>query len=339
MNERLLRALRREPVDRTPIWFMRQAGRSLPAYRALRRERGIADLIREPAAAAQITAMPLDYYELDAAVVFMDLSTPFEAAGLDVRFEPGVGPVVSPGLRTLDPAGLHEIDPDVSLAHVLEAIERTRALVDVPVIGFVGGPFTLCSYLLSGSRERRLAALRAMIWEDPEGWTRLATFWADQLVRFAIAQHSAGASAIQVFDSWAGVLSAEAYESIALPFSARLLSALSAAGVPTIHFATGNPAILPLLARGGGDAIGVDWRLPLDEAWARIGSDRAIQGNLDPARLLAGERTAVSAAIDVVERAAGRAGHIFNVGHGILPDTDPAVIGAVIEAIHQHSRR
>ncbi len=341
-NDRLLRALRRQPVDRTPVWFMRQAGRSLPRYREIRQEHDFAQVVTDPELAAEVTALPLEHYPVDAAVLFMDLSTPFEPAGFQVEFVEGVGPTVSPPLASGDNPDrlrrdvdrLRRFDPREDLDHVLEAIRLLANRLDVPVIGFVGAPFTLCSYLFEGSRSRRLHTAKTLMWTDPGAWNRLAGFWAEQLAEFAIAQHEAGASAIQIFDSWAGHLAPEDYEVGALPHSRTLLERLQKAGVPSIHFTTGNPRLLPLVARAGGDAIGVDWRVPLDEAWETIGPDRAIQGNLDPVALLAGEEVAVAQAREVLRRAGGRPGHIFNLGHGILPETEPAVVRAVVDAVH-----
>ncbi|WP_420634882.1 uroporphyrinogen decarboxylase [Candidatus Palauibacter sp.] len=332
MNDLLLRALSREPVERTPVWFMRQAGRCLPAYRELRRERGFLELVRDPEAAARVTRLPLDYFEVDALVLFMDLSTPFEAAGIEVELRPGVGPVPLPpwgGLADVD--RLRPFEPRERLGFVLEAIRLLAADAAQPVIGFVGAPFTLCSYLARGTRDSRLAQLRAFLLGSPGLWDRMAAFWAEHLAEFAIAQHEAGAGAIQVFDSWCGVLDPETYRSRVLPYSGRLLERLAERGIPTVHYGAAHPAF----AEAGGDAISVDWRTPLDEAWDRIGRDRAIQGNLDPAYMLAGEEAARAGTRDVLRRAGGRPGHIFNVGHGLHPDSDPAVISAVVDEVRR----
>ena len=337
MNDRILRALHREPVDRTPVWFMRQAGRCLPRYREIRARHEFQEIVRNPELTARVTVLPLEYFPVDAAVLFMDLSTPFPAAGLEVEFVEGVGPVPD---RTIeapeDVEALRPFEPREALSHVLDAIRILRGRLDVPVVGFVGAPFTLCSYLMAGSRSRRFQALKAFLWSEPEAWERLASFWAEHLAEFAIAQHEAGAGLVQIFDSWAGELAPEDYEAKVLPHSARLLRRLKEAGVPTIHFATGNPRLYRLVARAGGDAVSVDWRIPLDEAWDAIG-DRAIQGNLDPAALLAGRATALAKARAVLRRAGGRPGHIFNLGHGILPETDPDVLRAVAETVHGES--
>lgn len=334
VNDRMLRALRREPVDRTPVWMMRQAGRSLPRYRELRDQRPFFDVLRDPEAAAAITAMPLEYYPLDAAVLYNDLATPFLAAGFQLELRKGVGPVVDRPIRSAaDVDALPSFEPRDALKFNLDAIRILVETIDVPVLGFVGAPFTLCSYLVGGPRSRDLSELKRFIWEQPRAWAKLGAYWADHLAEFCIAQHEAGAAAVQVFDSWAGALSVEDYRASVLPWSRRLIERVRARGVPVIHYFGGNPALLEPVAEAGGDAISVDWRIPLDEAWARIGHDRAIQGNLDPLVLLAGSETAVARSRDVLRRAGGRPGHIFNLGHGLHPDTDHRVVAAVVEAV------
>jgi uroporphyrinogen decarboxylase len=336
MNDRILRALRREPVDRTPVWFMRQAGRALPKYREKRADREMFALLRDPAAAAEITALPLEYFPVDAAVLYNDLVTPLFGAGIDVRMEPGVGPVIdNPIANASDVERLTPFEPRRTLAFVQDQIRILTERLDVPVLGFVGAPFTLCSYLIRGERSRQQEEIKQFIWQETDAWHRLAAFWARHLAEFAIAQFEAGAAAIQIFDSWAGSLGPEDYEEFVLPHSQAMVHELEAAGVPTIHFYTGNPALLPLVARAGGTAISVDWRLPIDAAWDLIG-ERAIQGNLDPAVLLAGRDAALRKTRDVLDRVAGRPGHIFNVGHGILPGTDPSVLRAVVDFVHDY---
>jgi uroporphyrinogen decarboxylase len=336
LNDRLVRALRREAVDTTPVWFMRQAGRSLPKYRESRAEQGMFEIIKDPPRAAVITAMPMEYYPVDACVLYNDLSTPFFGAGLDVEMRAGVGPIVTPAIETAaDVDRLTDFDSEAEFPYVMEQIRLLVKQIEVPIIAFVGAPFTLCSYLIKGAKTRSLDELKSFMYREPAAWAKLADFWADHLADFGIAQHRAGAAAVQVFDSWAGSLSPQDYNRYVFPHSARLLDRLKDEGVPTIHFATGNPALLPLVAAAGGDGIGVDWRLPLDEAWELIGEDRAIQGNLDPVALLAGRDIALEMARDVLERAGGRPGHIFNVGHGILPGTDPEVIREVVDFVHE----
>ncbi len=337
INDRLLRALRLEPVDRTPVWFMRQAGRSLPRYRELRADRAFFTLLRDPEAAAEITAMPLEYFPVDAAVLYNDLATPFLGAGFELELVKGVGPVVDRPIRTRsDVDALRPFDPRQELDFNLDAIRILVERLDVPVLGFVGAPFTLCSYLVHSPRSRDLRELKSFIWQEPAAWDRLASYWADHLAEFAIAQHEAGAGAIQVFDSWAGVLSVEDYRRHAMPYTWRMIDRLARARVPTIHYFGGNPALLESAAEAGGDCMSIDWRLPIDQAWSRIGSHVAMQGNLDPVALLAGVDHAVARTKDILDRVGGRRGHIFNLGHGILPETDHGVLRAVVEAVHEY---
>lgn len=336
-NDRLLRALRLQPVDRAPVWFMRQAGRSLPRYRELRADRAFFQILRDPEASAEITMLPLEYYPVDAAVLYNDLCTPFLAAGYEVELQKGVGPVVDRPIRSArDVDDLRPFDPREALHFNLDAIRILEERLDVPVLGFVGAPFTLCSYLVGGPRSRELKELKSFIFQEPEAWDTLATYWADHLAEFSIAQHEAGAAAIQVFDSWAGVLSVEDYRTYALPYSWRLLDRLARARVPTIHYYGGNPALLEAVAEAGGDAVSVDWRLPIRRAWERIGHHRAIQGNLDPVSLLGGRDVAVRRTREVLDQVAGRRGYIFNLGHGILPETDHRVLEAVVEAVQSY---
>lgn len=316
---------------------MRQAGRSLPRYREIRSRHRFAEILEDPELIAQVTALPLERYAVDAAVLFMDLSTPFPAAGVGVELREGVGPVPDRRIEgPQDVAALRPFDPRESLLPPLEAIRILRERLDVPVIGFVGAPFTLCSYLVEGvSRRRRIQRLKALIWREPATWMGVAAFWSEHLAEFAIAQHEAGAAAVQVFDSWAGDLPPRLYEERVLPPTRALFDRLREAGVPAIHFASGGVGLLALAAAAGGDAVSVDWKTPIDVAWAAIGPDRAIQGNLDPAALLAGEEVAVREARAILARVGGRPGHIFNLGHGVPPDADPDVLAAVVEAVHR----
>lgn len=340
MNDRILRALRREAVDRTPVWFMRQAGRSLPRYREARADRAFFELIQDPEAAAGITAMPLEYYPMDAAVLYSDLTIPFFAAGLDQELVPGQGPVVAEPIESpADIDRLQHFDPREKLPYTLEAIRLLRERIDVPVLGFVGAPFTVSTYLIKGQKNRDLDAVKAFIWRHPEAWRRLAGFWAHHMAEYAIAQHEAGAGAVQVFDSWAGALGPDEYERLVLPYMEKIFGRLKEAGVPSINFFNGNPALLPLVAAAGGDALSVDWRLPIDDAWTLIGDDKAVQGNLDPAALLAGRDYALAKTREILERVDGRPGHIFNLGHGILPQTDHEVARAVVDFVQEFTAR
>ncbi|MGH7475634.1 MAG: uroporphyrinogen decarboxylase [Longimicrobiales bacterium] len=335
-NDRILRALRREPVDTTPVWFMRQAGRSLPRYREVRTERDMFDVIRDPEAAARVTELPLEYYNVDAAILYNDLSTPFPAAGFDVELRRGVGPVVrNPLMGPEDLDRLEPFDVQDALGFTMEQIRILVARLDVPLLAFVGAPFTMCTYLVGGSGTKNVDELKAFMYAYPDAWDRLATYWATHQAEYAYWQYVAGAAAVQVFDSWAGALAPDDYAEYVLPYAQRLLDHCAELGVPTIHFATGNPALLPLIADAGGDCVGVDWRLPIDMAWEMIGEERAIQGNLDPATLLAGREAAVPGTRDIMARVAGRAGHIFNTGHGLLPGTEPAVVREVVDLVHE----
>ena len=334
MTDLLIRALRRERLERTPVWFMRQAGRSLPAYRDLKGGRDLLEVTRDPELSARITRLPLDYYPVDAAVLFADISTIFVGAGLEVRIQEGVGPVLPhpydtrARIRSLTP-----FEPRDTLDYVLETIRILRRTLEIPVVGFVGAPFTLMTYLVESPRSREKHGTKALMWRAPELWHELVSFWTEHLLSFALAQAEAGAGAIQLFDSWAGCLSPSDYRKYALPHTARIIRGLREAGVPSIFFATGNSALLPLFAELGADAIGIDWRIDIDHAWELLGPSVAIQGNLDPSSLMAGKDVAVSRAHEILRRVGGRAGHIFNVGHGILPGTDPAVLRAVVDHV------
>lgn len=335
-NDRILRALRLQPVDRTPVWFMRQAGRCLPRYREMRADTAFFDVLRDPEMSAEITALPLDYFPVDAAVLYNDLATPFLGAGLELRLEKGVGPVVDRYVQSADDVrALKTFDPRDALDFNLEAIRLLVERLDVPVLGFVGAPFTLCSYLVAGPRSRELKQLKAFMLRETRAWDHLASYWADHLAEFAVAQFEAGAGAIQVFDSWAGVLSVEDYRTHVLPYTWRLLDRLARERVPSIHYFGGNPALLESVAEAGGDAISVDWRLPIDAAWERIGHHRAIQGNLDPTAILAGTDVAVRKTRAILERVGGRKGHVFNLGHGIHPDSDFRVLQAVAREVRE----
>jgi len=338
MNDRILRALRREPVDATPVWFMRQAGRTLPRYRESRAERDMFELLRDPLAAAEITRMPLDYIPVDALVLYNDLSTPYFGAGFELEMRKGIGPVVlNPIEGPDDVARMTPFDPHVTLDFNLDQIRLLRTQVAVPILGFVGAPLTLASYLLPGGRTRELATLKAFMGRYPVAWHELANFWATHMAEFAVAQYEAGAAAVQVFDSWAGSLSVEDYREFVFPHMRTIFRRLERAGVPSINFYTGNPALLPLVADAGGDCLSVDWRLPIDQAWDIVGHDRAIQGNLDPAALLAGAEFALRRTKEILDRVARRPGHIFNCGHGLHAETDYRVVRAVAEFVHEYT--
>jgi uroporphyrinogen decarboxylase len=340
VNDRFLRACRREPVDVTPVWFMRQAGRYMESYRQLRSRYSLLELCREPELAVAVTLQPVEAIEVDAAILFSDLLIPFTPLGLEFDFVKGEGPVIASPVRSAsDVRRLRSFDPRDDLAHVLTTIRvLRRELTDkVPLIGFAGAPFTLASYAIEGGPSRTYAHTKSFMYSQPAAWHQLCATFADVVGDYLRAQVDAGAQAVQVFDSWAGALGREDYREFAWPHSRAVFDQLAGCGVPTIHFGVGTAAILPDLVEAGGDVIGVDWREPLDGAWSRIGPDRAIQGNLDPVLLLAPLDRKLSAARDILDRAGGRSGHIFNLGHGILPETPLEHVQELARVVH-HSR-
>jgi uroporphyrinogen decarboxylase len=323
----LVRAARREHVERTPVWFMRQAGRSLPEYRALRERHSFWEVADTPELCAEVTLQPVRRHEVDAAVMFADIMTPVIGMGLQVDLVEGVGPVIDQPVRTpADVERLQVPEADEAFAPLLSAIRIVRGelAADRAVVGFCGGPFTVAGYLVEGRPSRDFATVKQLMYSQPAVWHALLDRLADCFAGYVTAQERAGADVIQLFDSWVGALSVADYEEFAAPYSARILAAPT---VPTIHFGTGaSNALLRALTRAGGDVIGLDWRLPLDEGWETVGHDRGVQGNLDPAALLGPWEHTERAARDVLRRAEGRPGHIFNLGHGVLPRTDPDAV-------------
>ncbi len=321
----LVRALRRERVERTPVWYMRQAGRCLAEYRVLRERHGILEIARNVELCARVTRMPVDRLGVDAAVLYADIMLPLDGMGVPFHIQPDLGPIVERPVRSAaHVAALRVVDAVQATPYLFETIRLLRRELDpgVALIGFAGAPFTLASYLIEGRPSRDYARTKAMLLGEPELWDRLMRTIVEVLVRYLRAQIQSGVDVVQLFDSWAGALAPEDYARSVLPHTRRVFAALSSADVPRIHFATGNPALLPLIASVECEAVSVDWRLPLDEAWERIGYEHAIQGNLDPAVCLAPWDVVEARAEDVLRRAAGRPGHVFNLGHGVLPDTD-----------------
>jgi uroporphyrinogen decarboxylase len=334
MNDLLLRALRREPLERTPVWFMRQAGRSLPRYHALKGDEDLLAVTRNPRLAADITKLPLEYFPVDGAVLYADIATIFLGAGIDVTIHKGLGPVLPhPYADAATIRSLKPFDPRDRLDFVLETLQILKSELTIPVLGFLGAPFTLMTYMVESPRTRERTGTKSFMWREPELWDELMSYWSEHLIAFGRAQVEAGAGCIQLFDSWAGSLHPDDYRRSVFPYTRRILEGLKAAGIPTINFATGNPALLPHLAEAGGDVIGLDWRVRIDEAWRTVGYDRGVQGNLDPVSFLAGPEVAIAHAAEILEAVGGRPGHIFNVGHGLLPETDPAVVRAVVEYV------
>jgi uroporphyrinogen decarboxylase len=340
MNDRFLRACRHEPVDRTPVWFMRQAGRYLPEYREVRGDRDILETCREPETVVEITLQPLRRMELDAAIVFSDIMVPLQAVGLPIRIAAGTGPLVEEPIRAdQDLARIRPLEPEADEPHLLEAIRLLRAELEVPLIGFSGAPFTLASYLVEGGPSKDHARTKALMHGEPETWGRLMDALVAICVPHLRAQVEAGAQAVQVFDSWIGALDPEDYERAVLPHSRRVFEQIADLGVPRIHFGVGTGELLGLMAEAGGDVIGIDWRVPLDAGWERVGTDRGVQGNLDPAVCLGPWDAVEVKTRRVLERAANRPGHVFNLGHGVLPSTPPETLARVVDLVHEATER
>ncbi len=336
MNDRFLRACRREPVDAVPVWFMRQAGRYMSSYRELRTRYSLLEICAAPELAAAVTLQPVEAIEVDAAILFSDLLIPFTPLGLPFDFVKGEGPSIENPIRTADDVGrLRRFEPREALAHVLETIRILRRELSgrVPLIGFGGAPFTLAAYAIEGGPTTTYARTKQFMYSQPAAWHELCARFADTIADYMRAQIEAGAQAIQIFDSWAGALGRTDYREFAQPHSRAIFDRLRDTGVPLIHFGVGAAAILEDLADAGGDVIGLDWRQPLDEAWARL-PGRAVQGNLDPLRLLAPLESLFTATDDVLARAAGRPGHIFNLGHGVLPQTSLEQVQELAHYVH-----
>jgi uroporphyrinogen decarboxylase len=332
----LVRAARREPVERTPVWFMRQAGRSLPEYRAIRERHSFFEVAETPELCAEVTLQPVRRHDVDAAVMFADIMTPVLGMGVDVRLVEGVGPVLDEPLATAAQVERLRVPiPEEAFGPVLEAVRAVREELpaDKAVIGFCGGPFTVASYLVEGRPSREQASTKALMLGEPELWEALMEKLTATFAAYLRAVAAAGADVIQVFDSWVGSLSAAQYRTGVAGWSSRVLHAVD---VPTIHFGTGASHLLETLALEGGDVIGLDWRIPLNEGWGRV-PGCGVQGNLDPALLLGPWDVVEQEALDVLERAAGRPGHIFNLGHGVLPETDPEVLTRLAALVHERT--
>lgn len=339
INDRLVHASRCEAVDATPVWFMRQAGRSFAAYRQLRERYGILELAKTPDLCAQVTLMPVHELGVDAAVLFADIMLPLEPMGINLRIEPEVGPIIERPIRSAaDVEALRTFDPG-EVEFTMEAIRIVRAELGgtAAVIGFSGAPFTLACYLIEGRPSRDFAIAKAFMYREPAAWHDLMDRLASMIGVYLRAQVEAGADVVQVFDSWVGGLGPADYATFVQPHVRRIFDGL--AGIPSIHFGTGTAALLELMADAGGDVIGVDHRQSLSEAWRRVGYDRGVQGNLDAARLLAGWEATEAGARIVLAEAAGRAGHIFNLGHGVLPATDTGLLRRLVDLVHEETSR
>ena len=339
MKDRFLRACRREAVDCTPVWFMRQAGRYMPEYRAIREKHTLLEICRQPDLAAEITLQPVRALGVDAAILFADILLPAIPLGVGLEFSKGEGPVLTHPIRSMeDVQRLRAVEPESDLGYVMETIRILRpALGDTPLIGFCGAPFTVASYLIEGRSSRDFLTTKSMMYSSPQTWHALMDKLASVLVEYLAAQVRAGAQAVQLFDSWVGTLAPRDYVEFVQPYSRRVLQAAQSSGVPVIHFGTGASTLLPAMKAAGGTVLGVDWRLPLGQARRLIGEDVAIQGNLDPAVLFAPLAELEKRVHEVLAQAEGKPGHIFNLGHGILPWTPVDNVRAVVDMVHEYS--
>ncbi|HWP47698.1 MAG TPA: uroporphyrinogen decarboxylase [Candidatus Limnocylindrales bacterium] len=342
MNHRFLKACKREVVDCTPVWFMRQAGRYMAEYRAIRQKYTLLTICKTPELAAQVTLQPIEKLGVDAAIIFADILLPVEGMGIQLEFAQGEGPVIRNPIR--DKAAveaLRPIEPEEMVPFTLEAIRIVRRELNnrIPLIGFAGAPFTLASYLIEGGHSRDYVLTKSMMYKDPETWRSLMTKLAKVVTAYLQSQIRAGAQAVQLFDSWIGCLSPGDYREYVLPFSRQIIQNLKRENVPIIHFGTGTAALLELMREAGSDVIGVDWRVNIDEAWNRLGNHIAIQGNLDPVALFAPLPELKKRIKEILQRVGNRPGHIFNLGHGILPQTPVENVIATVQMVHELSQR
>jgi len=341
-TSRMLRACRRQPTNATPIWLMRQAGRYMQEYQDLRRSHGILDIIKTPELACEVTMQPTKAFDLDAAIIFADILPPLEGMGLSLEFVKGEGPVIHNPVRT--PADVDRLgtpQPEESLSFTLDAIRLARHELEhkgIPLIGFSGAPYTLASYAIEGGGSRNHQHAKGLMLGRPDVWRRLMDKLSLVVGEYLLAQARAGAQILQLFDSWAGILSPSDYHDLVMPYTQRAIEIARQSGVPIIHFGTNTNGMLELIRDAGGDVIGVDWRIDLDAAWERLGPEVAIQGNLDPIALFAPWDELKRRARRVLDKASGRPGHIFNLGHGILPHTPVDNVRRLVDFVHEYSR-
>jgi uroporphyrinogen decarboxylase len=339
---RFLDACHLRQSDATPIWFMRQAGRCLADYRDLRKKYDILTMAKTPELCTQVTLMPVQKLGVDAAVLYADIMLPLEPMGISLEIEPDLGPIIHNPVRTMkDVEALRPIKAEESVSFVMDAIRMVRRELEgkQAVIGFSGAPFTLACYMIEGRPSRDYSLAKSLMYGQPEVWHALMTKLADLVSDYLVAQIKAGADVVQLFDSWVGALSPSVYRRFVLPYTQQIFRAVKQTGTPAIHFGTGTAALLPLMVKAGGDVISVDWRVDLDEAWAQIGYDRGIQGNLDPTMLLTSWPVIEAGMHEVLRRAGNHPGHIFNLGHGVLASTDPDMLRRLVDAVHEATRR
>jgi uroporphyrinogen decarboxylase len=340
-NHPFLAACRREAVPYTPVWLMRQAGRYMEDYRALRAQYGFLELCKKPNLAAEITVTPVERLKVDAAILFADILLILEPMGVGLEYSKGDGPVIHRPVRSgKDVDALKDFDPERELSFVYEAVKKTRAALDdrVPLIGFAGAPFTLASYLIEGAGSRNYIYAKQLYYTAPEIWHHLLQRLSQLITKYLNCQIAAGAQAVQLFDSWAGCLTPGDYQHFVLPYTRAVIAGITP-GVPVISFSTGTAGLLKHIRAAGGDVIGLDWRINLDEGWATVGHDVAVQGNLDPVALFAPPKEIRRRVADMLGRAGNRPGHIFNLGHGVLPETPVDHVIAMVEAVHELSAR
>jgi uroporphyrinogen decarboxylase len=334
-----LRACRREPTDYTPIWLMRQAGRYLKEYRALRKKYSFLEMCKNPELAAQVTLQPIEKFGLDAAIIFSDILIPLEPMGVEFEFAKGEGPVFHHPLRQMkEVEKLRMIEPEEEISFLMKAIRIVRKELDgkIPLIGFSGAPFTLASYIVEGGHSKNYIITKNLMYQDRPTWDALMEKLSEVLIRYLNAQIRSGVQALQIFDSWVGCLSPSDYEKYVLPYSKKVIEGVDG-GVPLIHFATSSSGLLEMMKRAGGDVIGVDWRVDIGEAWGRIGYDVAIQGNLDPVVLIAPVDLIEKEVKRILDGVKGHPGHVFNLGHGILPNTPAENVTALVDTVHEYS--
>jgi uroporphyrinogen decarboxylase len=341
MNSPFLAACRREPTSYTPVWLMRQAGRYMEDYRKLRAQHGFLELCKKPDLATEITVTPVQKLQVDAAILFADILLILEPMGVGLEYSKGDGPVLHHPVRSgKDVDGLREFNVETELGYVYEAVKKIRKELKnkVPLVGFAGAPFTLASYLIEGGGSRHYVQTKRLFYSAPEAWKRLMERLAKVTGEYLNCQIAAGAQAVQIFDSWAGCLSPADYEQFVQPYTKAVIDSITP-GVPVINFSTGTAGLLKHVRASGGDVIGLDWRVNLDEGWATVGHDVAVQGNLDPVSLFASPKEIKSRVAEVLRRAGGRPGHIFNLGHGVLPETPVDHVIAMVEAVHELSAK
>ena len=339
---RFLAACRHEQPDATPIWFMRQAGRCLAEYRELRKRYDILTMAKTPELCAQVTLMPVEQFGVDGAVLYADIMLPLEKMGIALEIEPDIGPIIHNPVRSMrDVEALRVLDAEESTPFVMDAIRLVRRELEgkQAVIGFSGAPFTLACYMIEGRPSRDYGLAKSLMYGQPEVWDALMEKLSEVVTRYLLAQIRAGVDVVQLFDSWVGALSPSVYARYVQPYTRRIFEAVRQTGTPAIHFGTGTASLLELMTEAGGDIISVDWRVELDDAWARIGFERGIQGNLDPTLLLAPWDVIERGMLDVLRRANQRPGHIFNLGHGVLAQTEPDMLRRLVDAVHQVTAR